>query len=200
MKQKFLLAFSILTILSLSACGGAAPTLTAEEIAYTAVAQAWLAITQTQAVAPPTSTPVPPTTAPLFTDTVPAPTLEALPILPTSTAVVVASPTAQCNQIPVAEPKGALVTVEFKNESPGSANLAFGMNSPNDKGECFTYSFSIGKGDVVTSKVAAGCYWGYAWITADEPSVARSGGNIYCLTDTTKVYHITILEETIVSN
>ncbi|NOH00711.1 MAG: hypothetical protein HND47_01400 [Chloroflexi bacterium] len=66
MKQKFLLAFSILTILTLSACGGAAPTLTAEEIAYTAVAQAWLAITQTRAVAPPASTPGPADARPDF--------------------------------------------------------------------------------------------------------------------------------------
>lgn len=196
MKQKFLLAFSILTILTLSACGGAAPTLTAEEIAYTAVAQAWLAITQTQAVAPPASTPVPPTPAPIFTDT-PAPTLDVLPILPTATTVVVTTPTAQCNQPPSPEPKGALTTVEFNNESEGQANLAFGMNKPNDKGECVTYSFGLGRGDVVSAKVLTGCYWGYAWITGDEPSVARSGGSLMCLTDASLVYHVTISKETI---
>ncbi len=70
MKQKFLLALSILSILALSACGGAeaTPELSPEDTAATAMAAAWVAITQT-AAALPTNTPVPPTFTPQPTNT-----------------------------------------------------------------------------------------------------------------------------------
>lgn len=197
MKQKFLLAFSMLTMLVLSACGEATPTLSAEDISNTAVAEAFAIVTLTQAALP-TATPVPPTATFAPTQT-PAPTLEmVLPSLPPPT--LAASATPECSQIPDAEPKGTVTTVEFKNESQGSVDLAFGMNSPNDKGECYTYSFSLGRGDVVSARVLTGCYWGYAWITGDEPSVARSGGALYCLTDTTLIYHLTISKESLSFN
>ena len=194
MKQKYRLVIPLLIALIISACGGeATPTLSADEIAQTAVAEAWLIITQTAAVAPTatlTNTPEPTPTL--------APTLAPLPTLPPATeAVIVAPTTSQCDQIPVAEPQGALVNVEFKNESDGQVNLAFGMNSPNDKGECFTYSFGLGRGDVYPTAVLAGCYWGYAWISGSEPSVARTGGSLLCLTDAGLIYHVTITKETI---
>lgn len=195
MQRKFLLIISILMILILSACG--APTQNPEDQASTAVAQAWAMVTLTQA-AMPSPTPIPPTFTPAPTDTpLPPPTVALLPTLPPATIAVAATPTEQCNQIPTDKPKGHLVTVEFKNTSQGSANLAFGMNTPNDKGECFTYSFSIGSGNDLTAKVLAGCYWGYAWITGAETSVAKSGDKIYCLTDTSATYHIVITKETI---
>lgn len=90
-----------------------------------------------------------------------------------------------------------MVNVEFKNESGGQVNLSFGMNSPNNKDECVTYSFGLGKGDMVAAKVLAACYWGYAWITGDEPSVARTGDLILCLTDTSLIYHVVITKERI---
>jgi hypothetical protein len=193
MKQKFLKTISILAMLFLSACGGAdaAPEISSEDLAATAVAQAWIVITQTAAAAPSPTT-VPPTFTPQPTNTA-APTLALLPTFPP--AAVVASPTPECNQIPALEPKGALVSVEFYNESQGSANLAWGMTSPNDKGECYTYSFTIGRTDVFTTKVLAGCYWGYAWITGEETSVAKSGDKVYCLTDGNTVYKILITKE-----
>lgn len=194
MKQKFLLAISIITILVLSACGSAEPALSAEDISNTAVAEAWLVVTQTQA-AMPTSTPIPPTLTPEPTATL-APTL-ALPTLPPATIAVAATATPECNQAPTTDTKGTQVSVEFKNESEGQVNLAFGMNNPNDKGECFTYSFGVGRGDIYTAKVLTGCYWGYAWITGSEPSVARTGGDILCLTDPNATYRITITKETI---
>ena len=201
MKQKFLLTISILLIFILSACGGgteAAPTLSADAIAQTAVVEAWLVITQT-AAAMPTATPIPPTNTPEPTFTA-QPTIALLPTLPPSSGGALVTPTSStdpCNQIPVAEPKGTLVTVEIENTSQGSANLAFGMTTPNDKAECFTYSFQIGMGDVMTTKVLAGCYWGYAWITGADTSVAKSGDRIMCMTDTALIYHVKVADETV---
>lgn len=194
MKQKFLIAISILTILTLSACGGAeaTPEISAEDLASTAVAEAWLIITQT-AAAMPTVTPIPPTFTPQPTI---APTLALLPTQQSAApAAVVATATPECNQIPAPEPLGNQVTVEFYNESKGSVNLAYGMMSPNDKGECYTYSFSLGIDSTSSNKVLAGCYWGYAWITAAETSVARSGDSVMCLTDTAVVYKVVITSE-----
>lgn len=197
MKKKFLSIVSMLIIITLSACGSAEPTMSVEDLANTAVADAWIAITQTQAALP-TATPIPPTFTPEPTATL-APTLQPLPTLaPLATAAAGAPATDPCNQIPQLEPKGAVTNVEFTNDSQGQVNLSFGMTTPNDKGECYTYSFGLGRGDVVPAKVLVGCYWGYAWITGDEPSVARTGGTIICLSDSTVIYHVTVTKETIV--
>ena len=197
MKQIFLIPISILAILALSACGGAeaaTPEISAEDIAATSVAQAWLVITQTVA-AMPTVTPIPPTFTPQPTNTA-APTLGLLPTQQSAApSGVVATATPECNQIPAPEPKGNQVTVEFYNESEGNVNLAYGMMSPNDKGECYTYSFTLGVGSTSSNKVLAGCYWGYAWITSSETSVARSGDRVMCLTDTAVVYKVVITKE-----
>lgn len=194
MKQKFLIVLSLLSILILSACGGAdaTPELSPEDTAATAMAEAWIAITQT-AAALPTNTPVPPTFTPQPTNTA-MPTIELLPTLPPA-PVVVATATAECITIPVPEPKGALVNIEIYNESQGSATVAFGMNSANDKNECFSYSLSLGRNDVYTGKVLAGCYWGIAWITGEEQSVARSG-DLMCLSDPAFIHKIKITQET----
>lgn len=201
MKQKFLITISILAILALAACGGggeATPEISAADIASTAVAQAWLVMTQTAAAAP-TATPEPPTATPQPINTLPPaasiPTLGVLPSLPPATFAVAVSPTPECNQIPQPEPKGALTTVEFYNQSGGSVNLAFGMLSPNDKGECYTYSFTLNSGDVTPSKVLAGCYWGWAWINGSDTSVAKSGDKVLCVTDTAAIYKILITSE-----
>lgn len=193
MKQKFLILISILAILALSACGAeVAPGISAEDLAATSVAEAWLVITQT-AAAMPTDTPIPPTFTPQPTDP-PAPTLALLPTQPLPAAVV-ATPTPECNQIPQPEPLGNMVTVEFYNESGGNANLAFGMMSPNDKGECYTYSFTYGGGTSAPTKVLAGCYWGWAWITGSENSIARSGEKVMCMTDAGIIYKVVITKE-----
>jgi len=194
MKQKFLITISILAILALSACGGdATPEISPEDLASTAVAEAWLIITQT-ALAVPTSTPEPPTFPPQ--PEVATPTLAVLNTIPPAPVEIVATPTSECNQIPALEPKGTLVNVEFYNDSGGTANLAFGMNNPNDKGECYTYSFNPPNGKTpLSTKVLAGCYWGYAWITGAETSVARSGDVIMCLTDPNVVYKVLVTKE-----
>ncbi|NWF63399.1 MAG: hypothetical protein HXY38_03750 [Chloroflexi bacterium] len=194
MIKKFLQVLSLCAIFALSACGGAesAPAISPEEIAATAAAQAWMSVTQT-AAAMPTATSVPPTFTPQPTHTL-AP-IAILPTLPPATVAVVATPTSECNQIPQLEPKGAQVNVEFYNESGGSANFAFGMNYANDKGECYTYSFTLGNGDMSPATVLAGCYWGYAWINTSEPSVARSGDKILCLSDPGIIYKIVITPE-----
>lgn len=195
MKQKFLVTISILIILIISACGGSeTPTLSAEDQAKTAVAEAWIFITQTQAALP-TSTPIPPTSTPAPTFTF----LPTIPILATIPPLATAAPTQdECNQVPPIEPQGAQVNIDFTNESNGQVNLSLGMNSPNDKKECVTYSFSLGSGrGIVDARILAGCYWGYGWITGDEPSTASTGDTLLCMTDTIGTYHILITKERI---
>lgn len=197
MKQKFLTTLSILLILLISACGTAneEPTLSPEDQANTAVAEAWILITQTQAALP-TSTPIPPTNTPEPTFTF-VPTIPILPTVPVQTAAVVPTQD-ECNQPPPLEPKGSQVNVDFTNTSKGQVNLALGMNTPNDKKECVTYSFSLGMGGgIVTARILAGCYWGYGWVTGSEPSTASSGSTLMCMTDTSGTYHILITEERI---
>lgn len=197
MKKKFLTIFTILILVTLSACGSAEPTMSAEDLANTAVADAWIAITQTQAALP-TATPIPPTNTPEPTATQQPTFPPTLPPLPTLAAATVAGPTVDvCNQIPVAKPNGAVTTVEIRNQSQGQANLSFGMNTPNAQGECFTYSFSLGMGDTVTAQVLTGCYWGYAWIDGPEDSNARSGDTLLCLPDSLPTYHVVISKERI---
>ncbi|MBI3165662.1 MAG: hypothetical protein HYZ24_13340 [Chloroflexi bacterium] len=195
MKRKIPITISILAILALSACGGgdATPEISAEDIAATAVAQAWLVMTQTAAAAP-TATPLPPTATPLPLNTLP-PTLALLPTLPAATIAVVGSPTPDCVLIPEPEPKGAQVNVEFYNESGDSLNLSFGMNSPNDKNECYAYSFTLGSGDVFATRVLAGCYYGWAWIGGSDGSIAKTGDKLLCVTDANVVYKVAITSE-----
>lgn len=194
MNRKSLTILSIVVIISLSACGSAEPAMSAEDIANTAMADAWISITQTQAALP-TATSIPPTFTPEPTLTLP-PTLQPIPTLPPAT--VAAGPTTDpCNQVPPVEPQGALVNVEFENQSGGSVNLAFGMNTPNDKKECVTYSYTLGKSSVTPTKVLAGCYWGWGWVTGQTPSVAKTGSSILCLTNPNLVYHVVITQERI---
>lgn len=199
MKQKLtILTLLILTVIS--ACRAAPePTLSADDIANTALANAWLAITQTQAAIPTATIALsyPPT--PTFTPLPPTPTLLILPTLAPTIAVAV-TPTPECNQIPSLKPKGQLVNVEFKNESDGIANpFSFGMNYPNDFGECVTYGFSLGRFDTTPVTVLAGCYWGYAYITGEGNQTSTAQGvEQMCLTDPTFIYQISIGKETIV--
>lgn len=195
MKRKILTVFLTLSILIISACGGnETPTLSAEDQANTAVAEAWILITQTQAALP-TSTPVPPTNTPAPTFTF----LPTIPILATIAPAETPLPTQDtCNQPPPVKPQGAQVNVDFTNQSDGQVNLSFGMNTPNDAKECVTYSFSMGNGGgVLEAKVLAGCYWGYAWVSGKEPSTARTGDILLCMTDTSGTYHIVITKESI---
>ncbi|MBI5822777.1 MAG: hypothetical protein HZB18_02025 [Chloroflexi bacterium] len=196
MKKKFLYIVSTLIIIAVSACGSAEPDINSDDIANTAVAAAWIAITQTQAALP-TATAIPPTSTPeptaLFT-----PTLPPLPIIPTIAQPTAVLPTADiCNQVPPLEPKGKLTTIEVENKSQGQVNLTLGMNVPNDKGECVNYSTPLGRGGVVSIRALAGCYWGYAWVEGDVPSVARTGAVILCMTDPSLVYHVVVTKETI---
>ncbi len=194
MKKKFLTIVSILIVITLAACGSAEPTMSAEDLAGTAMADAWIAITQTQAALP-TATPIPPTNTPEPT-IAPLPTLPPLPTL--APATVAAGPTTDvCNQIPVPKPKGPVTTVEIRNQSQGRVDLALGMNTPNEFGECFTYSFSLGMGDTVTAQVLTGCYWGWGWINGAEPSQPRSGDVLLCMPDSLPTYHVVITKETI---
>lgn len=196
MNKRYPTILSILIITIMSACGPAPePTLTAEQIAHTAVADAWIAVTQTAAAMPTataTATPLPPTQTPL-------PTFTLLPTLPVA-ATPASGGAAQdaCNQPPPTLPKGTQVKAKFINKSGGSVNLSFGMMSPNDSKECVTYSYYMDRFDEVVVTVLTGCYWGWAWVTGDEPSIAKTGDSVICLTDPGKVLTIWVSSETIV--
>ena len=195
MKKKFLAIVSIIIVITLAACGSAEPTMSAEDLANTAVADAWIAITQTQAALP-TATPIPPTNTAEPT-VILAPTL---PPLPTLTAPTEAVPTADvCGKVlsDFTSLKGTLATVEFVNNSQGRVDLAFGMNSPNEFGECITYSFSLGMGDTVSTKILNGCYWGWGWINGSDPSQPRTGDALLCLPDSLPIYRVVITKETV---
>ncbi len=197
MKQKIFILTLTFIFLTISACGGSAePTLSPQDQASTAMAEAWLAITQTQAALP-TSTPIPPTNTPEPTPTL-LPTIAVLPTF-TSTTVAAVPTQDECNQVPPLEPQGALVKIEIKNESGGSVNLSLGMNAPNDKKECVTYSFTLGNNNNVTAAtVLAGCYWGWGWVDApsgQEDSIARSGSQLICMNSQSVIYKILVTKE-----
>ena len=195
-RKLFYFVATVVTLL-VSACGPAPePTPSILEIQDTAVALALTSVAITKAALP-TETPVPTQVPTLAETSTPFPTLAPL-ASPTSPAVAVPTNTQTdpCNEPPPAEPKGKMVRVRFVNKSKGMVNLSFGMMKENEKGECGTYSFTIGPQTSPEVEVLAGCYWGYAWITGTEPSIARSSSAI-CLTDPNRVRGVTITKESI---
>ena len=48
-----------------------------------------------------------------------------------------------CNQPPPSNPKGAVTQIRFVNELAGNVNLAFSLYTPNEQGECGSYSYSL---------------------------------------------------------
>jgi hypothetical protein len=193
MKRKVILIISVLAIIVLFGCGPEpTPTMSMADIQSTAIANAWIALTQTQAAIPTvTDTPIPPTPTITFT---PAPTFTPFPTVVPPT-LPDTSATDPCNEPPPLKPLGTLVKVKFVNKTEGSINLAFGMVKENDKKECGTYNFSIGRYEEPEVTVLAGCYWGYAWIL-DPPSTAQTP-DVLCVTDTSKITAIWITTEVI---
>jgi hypothetical protein len=141
-----------------------------------------------------------PAITPVFVSPVPVspsplpPTFLSPAIIPVPTA----TPMEECNQNPPTQPKGSLVNVKFENQSGGDVNLSFGMNTPNDKNECVTYSYDFAESSIASAQVLAGCYWGYGWVQREEgPGSAKTHSQL-CLTDANIVYHVLIMKETIV--
>ena len=196
MKKRLFYVVAAIVMIVASACGPASePTPDILAIQDTAVALAFTTVALTEAALP-TMTPIP-TQPPTPAETpTPFPTL---PPLSTPTSLV-GTPTSTaadlCNQPPPFEPKGTTVQVRFVNESKGQVNLSFGMLEENDEGECGTYSFSIAPQASPVVEVLSGCYWAYAWITGNTPSIAKSTQAI-CVTDPNQVRGITITPETI---
>lgn len=198
MKKVFSLVVSLIIVMALVSCGPApAPTLDATDMQSTAVVAAFTILAMTQAAIP-TETPPPPTIAPPTPTTEPA-TLEALPTIAVETPVIApaannsnASPTPDCYQpAPLAKDlKGTTVQIKLVNKSDGPVDLSMGMYAPNEKGECYTFGFSIrDKGsDVVT--VLSGCYWMGGYQNGPKPSTPRT--NYICLTDTTQTRGVSI--------
>jgi hypothetical protein len=195
MNKKSLTILLILIMSLVSACGPAPePTLSADDLANTAVANAWTMLTLTQAAIPTATATFPPTATftpqPTFTFPPPLPTLEVLS--PNATAT---SSTNPCYDPPPAEPKGKMVQIKLVNNSKGLVDLSLGMENPNDKGECATYYFPLGRYDQQVVSVFAACYWGYAYVK-DPDSNAKTAAPL-CLFDTTKTVPISIGAEVI---
>ncbi len=194
MNQKFIFILAILIVAGLSACGNSsAPTMSADDVKASAVANAWAAVTLTQAAMPTSTsapTAIPPTHTP-FPSVVPFPTIP-----PLQSTVPAGNPTADpCNDVPPTKPKGATVQIELVNKSDGRVSpLSFGMVAPNSLGECGTYTFYLGNHETSTQTVLAGCYWGYGYI--DTPSVAKTAEYL-CVTDAANVAAIWISNEVI---
>jgi hypothetical protein len=197
MKRRFLPALSLFVVMTLVACGTQpTPGLSVTDIQNTAVALAMTEIAMTQSV-PPTNTLVPPTPIlPTLTPITQLATLPALPTVAVASQVVApinnsnASPTPDCYQPPAAKLLGTTVQVKLVNKSDGPVNLSMGMYEPNDKGECFTWSFSVGHkaSEVVT--ILSGCYWAGGYQNGPNPSTPRVG--YICITDTSQVRGLTI--------
>lgn len=182
-----------LLLVLLAGCGPApAPTLAVADIQGTAFALASTGIAMTKAALP-TATPLPPT-ATQSPSVTPFPS--AFSLIPTL-GLPGGSPTDNpCNLPAPFRPKGSQVAVIFKNETRGRVHLSFGMNAPNDLGECGTYDFYLGPFGTPTERVLTGCYWGYAAVEAAKSTKARNISDM-CLTDGGHTYEVTIGTEVI---
>jgi len=200
-KPSFLFPLLILTLL-LSACGApAAPTISVEDVQNTAIAQAWAMVTQTQAALPTqtaTSEPLPPTEtpAPLPTIALLLPTIPPLQAQPTAAGLPSVATKDPCGDVAPLKPNGVTVQVKFVNKSEAPADLHFGMNFANDKGECGIYYFSLGRYEQPIVTVLAGCYWAYAYVHGAKETNAQSVDAL-CVTDPARVQSIWIGKETI---
>ena len=198
MKRIILTLFSILMIAMLSACGSApaaTPTISVDDIRATAAAKVAGDLAQTQAALPTaTDTPVPPTSTeqPIFA----VPTATSAPFVLSTNVAPTPAATAVCNQVPPVKPQGALAKVRFINKSGGQVSLSFGMISPNDKGECVTYGYTLGIFSSPEETILAGCYWGYAWISGNKTSTAHTTEQL-CFDDPSKAPSVWITTETI---
>jgi hypothetical protein len=193
MKHSFASVLAACGLVLLTACGPApTPTLSAADVANTALAVAFTDIALTQAALP-TATPVPPTAT--FTATfTPAPSPTPFPTVAIASNTSAASD--PCNQPPPLVSQGELAQVKLVNKSGGSVNLALGMVSANSFGECGTYNFSLGPRDTAVVTVMVGCYWGYGWVSANEPSTTQTTSNL-CFNDPAQTLGVTIGPETI---
>ena len=198
MNRKFLLVVSLFVVMALAACGPKpAPALSVTDVQNTAVALALTGIAMTSS-AMPTDTPVPPTPT---TELATLPTLAILPTVALETPIVApinnpnASPTPDCYQPPPAKLLGTTVQIKLVNKSDGPVNLSMGMYEPNDKGECFTFAFSISEKGSQVVTILSGCYWGAGYQNGPKPSTPRV--NYICLTDTTQTRGLTISNNTI---
>ncbi len=200
MKNKFMLAISLLLVMALTACGPkSAPGLSGADVQNTAVALAGTSIAMTQSALP-TNTPIP-TNTPVPPALLPTTEVATLAILPTNAlASPIAAPiggsnvsaTPDCYQPapPPGKLLGAKVQLKLVNRAGGPVNLSMGMYEPNDKGECYTFAFSVGdKGSQIVT-VLSGCYWAAGYQNGPKPSPPRV--NYICFTDTTQTRGLTI--------
>ena len=197
MRRKFLPGVFLVIIMTLAACGPKSePTLSVTDMQNTAVAVALTSLGMTQSALP-TDTPVPPTPIPLTA----VATLVTLPTSALATPIVAqptnsnASPTPDCYQPAPAELLGTTVDIRFINESDGPVDLSMGMYAPNDRGECFTFAFFVGRNTAEDVTVLAGCYWIAGYQNGPNPSTPRT--DYICLDTSIEGRGLTISNNTI---
>ena len=198
------MSFPCLIVMALAACGPkSAPGLSVTDVQNTAVALAMTEIAMTQS-AMPTNTPIPPTpTSMPLLPTTGAATLAALPTTALQTPISApinnanASPTPDCYQPapPTKDLLGTTVQIKLVNRAGGPVNLSMGMYAPNDKGECYTFGFSVNdKGSEVIT-ILSGCYWASGYQNGPKPSTPRT--DYICFTDTDQIRGVTINKNSI---
>lgn len=194
--MKRLLVFALALALLLSACGKEqTPTMTADEVAATAVAAAWTMVAETQAAIP-TNTPVPPTDtpAPTLVPTLAFPTTTPLSLptqgiasLPTNTAPAASSGnTVNCNAPLDLAQAGPKTPVKIINKTKVSITVTVGFSTPSEFGQCGYLSYQLGKNETVDVGLPKACYWAYAWVNDPKnPSTAEGYG--MCVNGTDKI-------------
>jgi hypothetical protein len=166
-------AIAALLMLSGAACAPATPTVDPAMIQASAVAAANAMVAMTQA-AMPTDTPIPPTPQPSPTF-FPSPTLSLLAVptlsgasLPPPPAVGAAPTGDACSNAPMApKPAGPMQNVKISNDSGGSVILSLYLNKT-PFGECGYRGFNLSRGDVITTSLPEGCYFGGAFVNSKK--------------------------------
>ena len=170
MKQlKFLSMIIVMSAMVITACGAEpAPTMSAADVQFTAVAAAFTIVAETQAAIP-TATPLPPTETPTQTP-LPTDTPLALPSLAvTLTSVPPTSSGDPCdNRVLSWSPNGRPTKIRLANTTKVAVTVSIYLNETADKGECGWRTYKIGgKNDTIIDDLVQGCYNLWAW--SDDP-------------------------------
>ena len=197
MTRKILTVISILIITVLTACGAAPkPTLSVTDIQNTAFPMVMTQYAQTKAAIP-TATSIPPSPTTELATLAPVPTFAAQTPINVPVANPNASPTPDCYTPapPTAKLLGDKVQIKLVNKAGGPISpLSLGMYKPDDKGECFTFTFSLRDKEEQVVTILSGCYWGSGYQNGSKPSTPRV--DYICITDTEEIRGFTISKDT----
>jgi len=178
MKQfKFLSMIIVIAAMVSTACGAPpAPTMSAADVQFTAVAAAFTIVAETQAAIP-TATPLPPSETPTVTPP-PTNTPAELPTLAVSlTPVPPTSGGDPCDNRQLSSaPNGRPTKLAIINTTKIDITVSVYLNETADKGECGWWTFNLGrKGNTVRDSLVQGCYNIWAWSQDGKVNANGSG-------------------------